>query len=133
MTSRTFILRELKNLQYVVTELMALTLDPEKPLEVVVREHKSKRSLDQNALYWARVKVLGDHFGYHKDEMHEVLAHMFLAEKSVTWDAVEIPYRPSTTKLNTKEMAEYMHRIEHFANEHGVAIPYPEDREREAA
>lgn len=96
----------------------------EPPIEVIVREHRAKRSLSENAKLWTLYRRIGDHLGYTADEMHDVFRRMFLPVK---W--VEIlgegmltgyPCLTSTAKLNVKEAAEYLDRIEQWCAENGV-------------
>ncbi|MDH4319665.1 MAG: recombination protein NinB [Desulfobulbaceae bacterium] len=56
--------------------IASLPLDPIH--EVVIRPHKGKRSLDQNALLWKWNTYIGVELGYDSEEMHEILKAMFL-------------------------------------------------------
>jgi len=46
--------------------------------EVIIRPHRGKRSLDQNALLWKWNTYMGAELGYTPEEMHEILKEMFL-------------------------------------------------------
>lgn len=46
--------------------------------EVIIRPHRGKRSLDQNALLWKWNNYIGVELGYTPEEMHEILKEMFL-------------------------------------------------------
>ena len=50
---RTFRLADREVVRRMVALIENIPVDAVRPLEVVIREEKRKRSLDQNALYWA--------------------------------------------------------------------------------
>lgn len=85
-----------------------------------------KRTDQQNKYYWSVViKVLGNHFGYEPEEMHEALKFQFLR----THDD-KLPSVKSTTKLNTAEFVDYIDRIMRWAaSEHGCYIPSANEEE----
>ena len=82
-------------------------------VEVVIKRRRKKRSLNQNDYYWGYViEVLGEHFGYWKDEMHEALKMLFLkVKREGKPDTVK-----STAKLSTAEMEEYLSNIKIWAS-----------------
>ncbi len=95
-----------------------------KRVEVIVREHKAKRSDCQNRLYWGvYIPPLAEYCGYTHDEMHEALRRMFLTVEREGFP----PTVKSTTQLNTKEFTEYLDKIEMLACENGVHIPNPNE------
>jgi hypothetical protein len=96
-----------------------------KAVEVVVRRWRSKRSLAQNRFYWGIViEILGDHFGYTKDEMHEALKFKFLR----THEEEGLPTVRSTTTLNTKEFIDYIERIQRWAaTDYQIYVPDPNE------
>lgn len=102
-------------------------LNPHKDWQVEVKEKTNKRSNPQNALYWKWLQIMGDHFGYTKDEMHEELASRFLGmveRKTLGGEQIREPR--STTTLNTKEFSEYMNKVEALAMQQEVRLPQPE-------
>lgn len=84
---------------------------------ISAKPKKSKRSLDQNSRYWKLITELGKHFGYEVEEMHQLMGYKFLRYKKK-----EREFITSTTKLTTKEMAEYQENIERFAAQHGFVF-----------
>jgi hypothetical protein len=101
-------------------------LDPTVQWEVVIRQKKSKRTLEQNSRLWDLYGAIGDYLGEDKDAVHELMGYKFLRElKTVGGETVETI--KSTTKLNTKQMAEYQENIERWAA--GIGFVW----EREAA
>ena len=89
-------------------------LDPTKQWEMIIRERKSKRSLEQNERYWDLLTDLGNYLGYTKDEMHDMMRFKLLRTKVIV-EGEALPIMKSTTKLNVAEMTQYMEQIEHWA------------------
>lgn len=95
-----------------------------KDVEVVVRRKRGQRSLDANAYYWGVIiALMGDEFGYDKQEMHEVLAMRFLRIEDCP--VTGSPRRKRTPDCDTKAFAEYIDACIRLATEHGVYIPQP--------
>lgn len=42
-------------------------------VDIIIRKHREKRSLDQNALYWSMVVVLAKHFGQSNAYIHNLM------------------------------------------------------------
>ena len=91
-----------------------------KRIELSLQKERNNRTLSQNAYYWGVViEILGQHFGYEPDEMHEALKFKFLKTHE---DTGLITVR-STTKLSTIEFGDYLDRIIRWAAEDGIYIP----------
>jgi len=129
----TIILRGPEQVESACRLIRSINLNPDAPKEVVVRDHKATRSVQQNRLYWQWVGILSDQTGYSKDEVHELMAKKFLPPvvKEVMGEMVE--YRRSTTKLKVREMSEYMNQVEAFAAGFGISLPHPQDLQDRAA
>ncbi len=119
-----------------------LPIDPAKPIEVVIREEKRKRSLDQNALYWSgplhdiadQAWIDGQQFG--DKTWNEHLKREFLPDDlSANFDDRDVKdgYRKwtttpggvcvlvgSTTDLTVKGMAEYLEQVYAYGARLGV-------------
>lgn len=120
--------------------------------DVIIREHKKNRSLDQNALYWKWVTIIADELGYTKDEYHEIAKEKHLVPILIEndesfwemWNSLREVYKNglqnqalalkkktvslcTTTTLNVKLMADYMGQIEKEAIGLGINLPHPED------
>lgn len=100
--------------------------------EVIIRPYKSKRSLEQNNTYWMwvdRIRVhIADSTGvfYSGEEVHEWLKKRFLAVRIVEIGGEAHQCTATTTKLNTKEMTEYLDTINNFcASELVLFLPLP--------
>lgn len=96
------------------------SLSHEPPMEVVIRPHKSKRTLSQNALYWKWLDIIRLHIAdsigqiYSGEDLHEWFKAKFLPTRLIGINGEDMPITSSTTKLNTAEMSEYMECIDHF-------------------
>lgn len=102
-------------------------LDKSKRWKIEVKEHKKARTNSQNALYWKWLEIMGDHFGYTKDEMHEELASRFLGMVERTTIGGRNIIEPfSTTKLSTKGFTDYMDKIQMLAVNQGITLPQPD-------
>lgn len=90
-------------------------------IEFTLQKERHARTLSQNAYYWGVViEILGQHFGYENDEMHEALKIKFL-KKHEDSDLVTVG---STAKLSTAEFCDYLDKIMRWAvQEHQVYIP----------
>ena len=93
-------------------------LDFDKLWRVDVNEHKFTRSVEQNKRYWKLLKAIGDGLGYEPEEMDSLMKYRFLKEE-VEVNGEKIVKIPSTTSLNTEEMAEYQKQIEWWASQYG--------------
>ena len=59
-------------------------------ITVTVEKYKRKRTLPQNSRYWKIVTALGDHVGYTKDEMHEVVLCKWSGYDVIQFEEFEI-------------------------------------------
>lgn len=104
-------------------------LDLSKVWEVEIKRHQRKRSINQNSLYWSWLNIIGNDTGHDADELHDFFKARFLPviEDEVAGEA--FIRRPSTRKLTTLEMSEYMDKINSFAvSQLGIILPQPDDR-----
>ena len=102
----------------------------ERPMVMEVFPLPNRRSLNQNALYWRWIDVLGGELGYDKEDMHEVLMRKLLTPNIVVdLDGVEHE-KYSTKRLTKEQMTEYMDGVTRVAAEMGISLPHPEDAQR---
>jgi hypothetical protein len=126
MSQPTFIIRDPAIRERAVAFLNQLDLS--KPWQLVVTPFKRNRSLQQNNLYWGWIGMIAQETGNGNEDIHEWLKRRFLAPSFVTVGNETQEIRRSTTKLNTKEMSEYMAQVEAWAaSELGIVLPRPED------
>ncbi len=102
-----------RNLEYFNERISQL--DPMIRWSITVKPFKSTRSNEQNSRLWQLYTELGKHIGHTPDEVHELCGYKFLRELK-TINGVSVEVIKSTTKLNTKDMAEYQDAVEHWAS-----------------
>lgn len=98
-----------------------------KPVEVTIKEYIKNRSNSQNNLYHLWKKPLAEHFGYTEEELHEVLKVRFLGIEEKTVAGQKLVQPISTTSLTTKQMAEYLTKIEILAKANDIVLKMPDD------
>jgi hypothetical protein len=129
--------------------IKALPLEPAHVVDI--RERKKDRSVDQNALYWKWLTIIGNELGESKEDVHERYKDKFLVniyERDNT-DFAEMIHAlrevwrqgmkveaaglrkhivslTSTTTATVKQMTEYLQNIEHDAASLAIALPHPD-------
>ena len=102
------------------SQLKFIAVDTEVIIEVreynEAKEKESFRSAAQNRYYHKMLDVLCDYTGDTHMDMHEQLKVRFLAKPYVLEDK-EYMIVKSTTELTTKNFAEYLDKIFHWAAE----------------
>lgn len=87
-------------------------------------EKKQTRSQKQNRYMFGVVyKLIADHTGYTPEEVHQLMTKEFLGYENLGEKFIK-----STTRLNTKEMEEYLENVRRFASvELGCYVPLPNE------
>jgi len=117
------IIREERQRQHAIDRIAALNIST--AWDITIKPYKKNRSLEQNALMWKWLTLIGNELGYTKDEMHETFMRKFLPP--ITVNTIDGPAEVYSTKpLKVKEMAEYLNHIDQFAAEYGIALPLPD-------
>ena len=134
-TTRTVLLVGKVQQETAIAALRNAPLDPENPLEMVIREKAKVRGLDQNGLYWLRLGELAeqawqDGKQYNSDVWHEYARRELMQDTITTKDGevrskwIELPNGEltviSTTQLERGCFAEYTTRVEAFGSGMGV-------------
>lgn len=86
------------------------------PLVVTLARKRPKRNHEQNNLYWAWLKILGDEIGYDPEDIHYLLRAKILG-----LDDLGIPV--STTTCSITVFSEYLEGVKAFAAERGIVLP----------
>lgn len=93
--------------------------DQGKPLAVTIAEHKSKRSNEQNRLYWATLNDIAAHAWVDGKQHSAEVWHEYFRRRFIGME--ELPGGGncgiSTTTLTVPEMAGYITRIQVYAAE----------------
>lgn len=96
--------------------------------EVIIRDHKSSRSIQQNSLYWKWMSILANWSGERtKDDMHREFSIRLLGPELFVVDGKQYVTARSTTSLGTKDFSQYLDQIMATAMQLGVALPTPRD------
>ena len=126
MQAMTYVLRSYEVAERCIEKIMSISNSnstTSTPLtEVVIREHKSKRSVDQNNRYWAILRGFASHTGHTADELHKMMSIEILGWeniKSLSGEEHLIPKQ--TSSLTVQEFAEYMERVESIGADYGYA------------
>lgn len=104
-----------------------------KRVDVTMKVHRNKRSIDQNAWHWGvAIPVIAHALGYDKDE-HDALHYALVDECFGThFDARmgrEVP-NVRSSKLDTAKFSELMEwEVRWAAREHGIVVPLPNESE----
>jgi len=88
----------------------------EKPLTVHVAEYQAKRTLQQNAGYWALISQIAEEAWVDGKKFSRDAWHEFFREKYLT--KLEGPaglYAVSTTSLTVREFSEFIGKVEAYA------------------
>lgn len=95
---------------------------------VEVKLDRTKRTIDQNRLYWLWMACLSEETGMSKDELHAIFAGLFLSEERL-FNGETVRVIRSTSSLDTAQFKDYLDEIQRYcATELAIALPNPEDR-----
>lgn len=100
-----------------------------KKVEVVIRD-KSKRSVQQNRLFWLYCGIIGSELGYEKEEMAAILKFKFLKVEKIDERTGEIfQYIQGTSELNKEDFVIFTNRIIQWSAEMGIKLPLPDEQQ----
>lgn len=85
------------------------------------------RSLEQNSTMWMWLTVIGNHFGYSKDEMKKILQDELMPEHTV-WFRGKAHDCRGTRDMTKAQMTYFMDLIQQFAANEGIVLPLPKDK-----
>jgi len=98
------------------------------PWIFTLKKVRKGRSLKSNKLYWAWLHVISHENGDTPQYLHEWYKTTFLAEELVEGSAGDLAVAASTTRLDTKQMAEYMEKVRMHARDFfSIHLPMPGD------
>lgn len=93
--------------------------------DITIRKHRLTRSKQQNSLYWMWLKIIGDHVGSPKEDIHREFAIRLLGPETFEVDGKQYSGAKSTTKLSIEEFSEYLEKILATAMSLGLTLPTP--------
>lgn len=125
-----FIVRNKEVLQNAVNYLNELELSEDKPLELTIKDHKKKRTEDQNALYWSWLRIISKETGDSTKGLHAFYGDEFLPKEHNIVMGKKVEEIKSTTELGVKAFTEYLKNVERHAGSFlGIMLPHPGDLE----
>lgn len=96
--------------------------------KVEVKRDYPNRTIPQNSTYWLWLTCIEAETGTEKEDLHQIFAKKYLT-KLVEFQRQVEEITESTTKLDTKQMANYMNKVQRFAGtELSIELPNPEDK-----
>ena len=104
-----------------------------KPVEVVVRKRRSKRSLEQNAFWWAvPVAIMAEFMGDDPEPTHYALLGECFGYHWNERLKREVPNKASSSRLTAEEFSQLIEWCPRWALEQfGVVIPLPNEADWE--
>lgn len=127
MSGQTIVLRAQSNKDFAIRFVTGLKVDADHPLEIEIRQHRKKRSLDQNALYWKILGIISAETGNDPTDLHEFFKREYAEPRRVTVKGQDFEVH-STAKMRVDEMTKYLDRIFAFAAHEGILLPEREQR-----
>ncbi len=97
-----------------------------KKVVLTVEKMHNKRSLKQNAYYWACLEVISNYTGHTSDELHRLFKGLYLPRREIILNKKKYHLAGSTTGLTKGGFVEYMMQIQAEAAQMGLALPSPE-------
>lgn len=96
------------------------------PMELVLKPHKKKRSLNQNDLFWVWCTEFGDHTGNFKDYMYKFFEEEFCPPVTVEVKGMTKTVR-CAKKLPKKEFSEFMEKVYYWLEiEQDFKVEWPQ-------
>lgn len=101
-------------------------------IEVSIAPARTKRSIDQNSLFWEWMEELSAYFTKNgrplsKDDAHDLMCHLFLGYDDKILGQQQIRKMRTTSRLGMTEFGEFMDRIDAWAADKGCYLPTPAD------
>ena len=98
-----------------------------KKQEVLIREHKNSRSVEQNNLFHAILRALAESTGHSVEEIKEYVSQEYLGSVEYTGlDGTPRTRVRSTSELDVEEMSGLIERVKQLANQLDVRMEHIE-------
>ena len=88
-----------------------------KDIVIKIREVENGRSVEQNALWWTWMELIGKEIGMSKEETHTLLKYKFLKRDVVKEDGTTQTILKGTSTLTVQEFNLLMSEVLFFAND----------------
>lgn len=83
--------------------------------------------MSQNSLYWLYLGCIEEETGNDRYDLHDFFKRKFLRVGESMLCGEEVVKTISTSKLDTKQFAEYLRKIASFSAQEGIILPDPSD------
>jgi len=97
-----------------------------------IKQHRTRRSLSQNSLYWLWLTAISEQTGMDKGDLHVYFKERHLPYRVIKIFGEEQAITMSTGDLNTKQFTDYLEKIRAEVSEYDVLLLDPSDREWES-
>lgn len=125
-----FVVRNDKILQNAINYLYSMELSEDKPMELIIKDHKKLRTEEQNALYWSWLRIISRETGDSTKGLHAFYGDEFLPKEENVVMGKKVEEIKSTTELGVKAFTEYLKNVERHAGSFlGIMLPHPGDME----
>tara|TARA_R110000824_G_scaffold180546_3_gene361023 strand:+ start:3078 stop:3458 length:381 start_codon:yes stop_codon:yes gene_type:complete len=103
-----------------------ITLDG-KEQEVIIREHKNSRSVEQNNLFHAIIRAIADSTGHSVEEIKEYVCQEYLGTVEYTGlDGSERSRVKSTSELDVEGMSGLIERVKQLGDQLNIRMEHIE-------
>ncbi len=131
---RTIVIRDDMRRQRALNVIREIKIDPERPMEMLLQEFKSTRTLAQNRLLWwwlakIRKHVLESEGKFYSDkQLYHYFCEMFLPQVVERTMGKVIERQQTSSELDVKEFTAFLTNIEQYAfDQLHFVLPRPED------
>jgi len=105
-------------------------------MQIEIRPAKSKRTVDQNALFWVWMEQLSAYFTQNgrrlsKEDAHDLMCHNFLGYEDKTVGQTQIRKMRTTSKLRVGEFQQFLDEIDAWAADKGCLLVMPAEADYE--
>lgn len=131
---RTIVIRDELRRQRALNVVREIKIDSERPMEMLLQEFQSTRTLAQNRLLWwwmakIRKHVLESEGKFYSDkQLYHYFCEMFLPQVVERTMGKIVERQRTSSELNVKEFTEFLTSIEqHCFDQLNFVLPRPED------
>lgn len=126
MNARYFLANSAERLRWVASEIARLPASPARPLEVVVRQVRPRKTAEQRGLWHALLREMAAATGYTPGQMKEVVKREYYGPEWIRFpDGGEREITPSSEAEDREGYSRLIEFTVAFAHEHGIDVTDP--------
>jgi hypothetical protein len=118
--SPVVIFRNEETKQSAIRRIQAIRPDQDKPLAMWIGSYSKIRSLQSNALYWARIGRICDATGHSKDTLHQYFKRRAFGVRVEQVGSEMVEVIPSSASVTQGNFNELIQHVDEFIAEHGI-------------